>query len=79
MLNESQIADIWIMFKEYLDKKQIGLVAEKYVDLLADYDVDDDVLEEVIGTDNDLDEAINYYLEIDNNMYDDDDEEDEEY
>lgn len=79
MLNESQIADIWIMFKEYLDKKQIGLVAEKYVDLLADYGVDDDVLEEVIGTDNDLDEAINYYLEIDNDLYDDDDEEDEEY
>lgn len=79
MLNESQIADIWIMFKEYLDKKQIGLVAEKYVDLLADYGVDDVVLEEVIGTDNDLDEAINYYLEIDNDLYDDDDEEDEEY
>ena len=79
MLNESQIADIWIMFKEYLDKKQIGLVAEKYVDLLADYGVNDVVLEEVIGTDNDLDEAINYYLEIDNDLYDDDDEEDEEY
>jgi len=77
MLNESQIADIWIMFKEYIDKKQLDIVAEKYVDLLADYGVRDEVLEEVIGTDNELDDAINYYLE---NDYDDgyDDEEDEE-
>ncbi len=78
MLNESQIADIWIMFKEYIDKKQLDVVAEKYVDLLADYGVSDEVLEEVIGTDNELDDAINYYLE---NDYDDgyDDEDDEEY
>jgi len=65
MLNESQIADIWIMFKEYIDKKQLDIVAEKYVDLLADYGVRDEVLEEVIGTDNELDYAINYYLEND--------------
>jgi len=77
MLNESQIADIWILFKEYIDKKQLDIVAEKFVDLLADYGVSDDILEEVIGTDNELDDAINYYLE---NDYDDDygDDEDEE-
>ncbi len=75
MLNESQIADIWIMFKEYIDKKQLDIVAEKYVDLLADYGVSDEVLEEVIGTDNELDDAINYYLE---NDYDDDDGYDDE-
>lgn len=75
MLNESQIADIWIMFKEYIDKKQLDIVAEKYVDLLADYGVSDEVLEEVIGTDNELDDAINYYLE---NDYDDDGYDDEE-
>jgi hypothetical protein len=38
-MNEEQISDIWTMFKEYLDKKQIELAAEKYVDLLADYGV----------------------------------------
>lgn len=78
MLNESQIADIWIMFKEYIDKKQLDIVAEKYVDLLADYGVRDEVLEEVIGTDNDLDDAINYYLENDYSDDGYDDEEDEE-
>ena len=80
MLNESQIADIWIMFKEYIDKKQLDIVAEKYVDLLADYGVRDEVLEEVIGTDNELDDAINYYLENDyDDGYDDDEEDDEDY
>jgi hypothetical protein len=78
MLNESQIADIWIMFKEYIDKKQLDIVAEKYVDLLADYGVRDEVLEEVIGTDNELDDAINYYLENDYSDDGYDDEEDEE-
>lgn len=73
MLNDSQIVDIWILFKEYLDKKQVDIVAEKYVDLLADYGVSDEVLEECIGNDNDLDEGIKYYLEVD---YTDDDDDD---
>lgn len=65
-MNEEHISDIWTMFKEYLDKKQIDLVAEKYVDLLADYGVTDETFKEVIGADANLDEAISYYLELDN-------------
>lgn len=76
MLNESQIADIWIMFKEYIDKKQLDIVAEKYVDLLADYGVNDETLQETIGTDNYLDNAVNYYLETDYQDSDEDEEED---
>ena len=72
-MNEEHISDIWTMFKEYVDKKQIELVAEKYVDLLADYGVSDEIFKEVIGTDSNLDEAISYYLELDTV---DDDEED---
>ena len=71
-MNEEHISDIWTMFKEYVDKKQIELVAEKYVDLLADYGVSDETFKEVIGTDSYLDEAISYYLDLDN--VDDDDE-----
>ena len=71
-MNEDHIGDIWTMFKEYLDKKQIEVVAEKFVDLLADYGVSDETLKEVIGTDSYLDEAISYYLDLDN--IDDDDE-----
>jgi len=71
-MNEEHISDIWTMFKEYTDKKQMELVAEKYVDLLADYGVSDETFKEVIGTDSYLDEAISYYLDLDN--VDDDDE-----
>jgi hypothetical protein len=64
-MNEEQIGDIWTLFKEYLDKKQIEVVAEKFVDLLADYGVDDTVFKEALGVDSDLDAAIGYYLDID--------------
>ena len=72
-MNEEHISDIWTMFKEYTDKKQMDLVAEKYVDLLADYGVSDETFKEVIGTDSNLDDAISYYLDLDNQ--DDDEEE----
>ena len=72
-MNDENIVDVWTLFKEYVDKKQMDLVAEKYVDLLADYGVSDETFKEVIGTDSYLDEAISYYLDLDN--VDDDDEE----
>jgi hypothetical protein len=76
MLNEDHISDIWTTFKEYVDKKQIQIVAEKFVDLLADYGVSDETFKEAIGTDSYLDEAIYYYLDLDNvGNYDSDEEE----
>ena len=77
-MNEDQVADIWNLFKEYLDKKHIELAAEKYVDLLADYGVDDMTLKEVSGTDKFLDHAINYYLDLEDVTDDDGAEEDED-
>ena len=71
-VNEEQISDIWSLFKEYLDKTQIELVAEKYVDLLADYGVEDITLKDCLGVDSNLDTAIGYYLEIDADAYVDD-------
>lgn len=73
-MNEEQIADIWTLFKEYLDKKQLETIAEKYIDLLADYGVLDETFKEAIGTDISLDEAIGYYLEIDADLYTEDEE-----
>ena len=64
-MDESQIADVWMMFKEYLDKKQVAVAAERYVDLLADYGVEDEQLKYLLGTDAVLDHAINYYLDLD--------------
>lgn len=62
-MNENQIADIWMLFKEYVDKKNIEAVAERYVDLLADHGISDKVMESATGIDDDLDTAIEYYLD----------------
>ena len=82
-MNENQIADIWLLFKEYVDRKTLDAAAERFVDLLVDYGVSDKLLESVIGHDDVLDEAISYYLEDgseedeyeeDNWNYDEDDQ-----
>ena len=48
-----------------MDRKQpMDLIAEKFVDLLADHGVEDDDLKDALGADDDLDKAIQYFLEI---------------
>lgn len=64
-MDSEQVTNIWSCFKEYLDKKQVDMAAEKYVDLLADYGVDDIILKEALGNDDALDTAIEYYLDSD--------------
>lgn len=63
MLNEDHIVDIWCGLKEFFDKKAIETVASKYVDILADNGVQDHVFKAAIGGDEDLDAAIEYYLD----------------
>jgi hypothetical protein len=62
-MNENQVADIWMLFKEYLDKKTIDLAAERYIDLLADHGISDKVIGNSAGFDDALDQAIEYYLD----------------
>ena len=72
-MNENHVGDIWMLFKEYLDKKTIESAAERYVDLLADHGVSDKVIQAASGIDDSLDDAISYYLDEES---DDDDNED---
>lgn len=65
MLNETKIGDIWLLFSDYIDQKQIELAAERYVELLADYGVNDKVFQLASGNDAILDHAIACYLDID--------------
>ena len=71
MLTETQIADVWILFSEYIDKKIIDVAAERYVDLLADFGTSDRVLEGATGVDAVLDQAIEYYLDEESDEDDD--------
>ena len=64
-MDETQVVDIWTMFKEYLDKKHIEMAAERYVDLMADLGTDDDRFIAALGHCSYLDSAINYYLDLD--------------
>ncbi len=79
-MNENQISDIWVFFKEFIDKKEIELAAEQYVDLLADFGIKDKILEGARGEDADLDAAIEYYLEDDvDEEIEEEDYDDDEY
>jgi hypothetical protein len=64
-MNEEFVADIWTLFKPYFDKKHIEMAAEKFVDVIIDYGLDDTQLQDMLGTDKHLDAAIQYYLEMD--------------
>lgn len=75
-MTEEQIVDIWTGLKEFFDKKAIDAVASRYVDILADNGVADHVLRAALGSDDDLDDAIEYYLDEDST---DDYEEDIDY
>jgi hypothetical protein len=72
MLNETQIGDIWVLFSDFIDKKQLEVAAERYVDLLADYGVSDRTLQGATGVDGTLDTAIEYYLDEPSDDEDDD-------
>ena len=76
MIDSNKVVELWQFFKEYLDQKQIEVIAEKYVDLLADYGVTDEELQDAIGHDDNLDDAINYYLDVGNEDKHDDELED---
>lgn len=63
MMNEDNIIDIWTGLKEFIDKKVVESAAAKYIDILADNGVTDNVFKAALGGDEDLDEAIEYYLD----------------
>ena len=73
----SQVSEIWQCFKEYIDKKHIETVAERFVDLCADFGTPDEALRDALGMDNELDKAISYYQEED--QYEDDWTDDEDF
>ena len=63
MLNETQIGEVWLLFADYIEKKQLDVVAERYVELLLDNGVTDRTLQHAMGVEHNLDQAIEYYLD----------------
>ena len=78
-MTDTQISDIWCFFKEFIGKEDVQAAAEQFVDLLADFNIKDKVLQGAMGSDADLDNAIEYYLEDDTEIeeeYEDSEEDD---
>tara|TARA_A200000159_G_C7135407_1_gene260738 strand:+ start:115 stop:345 length:231 start_codon:yes stop_codon:yes gene_type:complete len=73
-MDSSLVVDMWNTFKDSIDKKTIDTVAETYVDTCADYGADDQTFRDALGSCDILDQAINYYLDLDE---EDPDEEDD--
>jgi len=73
-MDSSQVVETWSLFKEHTDKKHLETLSERYIDLLADYGVSDESLKDSLGTCDHLDSAINYYLDIDDELVADDDD-----
>ena len=78
-MNENHIGDIWLLFKEYADKKVLDVLAERYVDLLADHGISDKTMAAASGFDEDLDHAIDFYLDQDSEEEDLDEEDLDSY
>ena len=58
------LIDVWGLMKSYVSAKDKSVVAGKFVDIAMDNGVQDEELKELIGHDDDLDEAIGYNLDI---------------
>ena len=78
-MNENHIGDIWLLFKGYADKKVLDVLAERYVDLLADHGISDKTMAAASGFDEDLDNAIDFYLDQDSEEEDLDEEDLDSY
>ena len=65
-MSEERILDTWAIFTEYIDKKHLSVVAERFIDLLADYNTETSVIKNLIGNYEELDTAIDYYLDNEN-------------
>lgn len=65
-MNETNIVEIWALFKTYVEKKSLADAAEKYVEVLVENGVSDSMLEAAVGSEIALDRAIEYYLSEEN-------------
>jgi hypothetical protein len=63
-METQMLIDVWGLMKSYVSAKDKSVVAGKFVDIAMDNGVQDEELKELIGHDDDLDEAIRYNLDI---------------
>jgi hypothetical protein len=71
-MEEDLIIEVWDVFKEYIPEKNKDTAANHFVDFLLGKDVEQNVLEALVGYDSHLDDAIDLVLDKDNDDVTDD-------
>jgi hypothetical protein len=71
-MEEDLIIEVWDVFKEYIPEKNKDTAANHFVDFLLGKDVEQNVLEALVGYDSHLDNAIDLVLDKDNDDVTDD-------
>ena len=77
-MKEDLIADLWGVIIEYIPEKQKKDLAADFVNILLDYGIKESVLEDLLGVDPYLDQAIDYACDGSGGGYEEEDEEDED-
>jgi hypothetical protein len=77
-MKEDLIADIWTLVLEHIPEKHRKDVAADFVNTLMDYGIKESVLESLQGIDPYLDDAIDYVIDGEDIIDEEDEYEDEE-
>ena len=64
------LIDMWGLVKAYVNVKERDVVATKFVDIALDNGIAEEELKELIGLDDELDEAVREMLESDEEQND---------
>jgi len=67
-MGEELIADIWTLVVEHIPEKYRKDVAADFVNALLDHDIKEVVLKELKGVDTYLDVAIDYVIDVDDDI-----------
>lgn len=70
-MENQMLIDVWSLVKAYVPSKDKGIVANKFVDIISDNGVDEEELRELMGHDDELDEAIKLMIDEDEEEYED--------
>ena len=72
-MEANMIADIWSVLSEKIAEKDKQEAAQEYVNTLLDYDIPETTLEGMMGIDTYLDTALEYVLDDDQTIDEEDD------
>tara|TARA_E500000081_G_scaffold138634_1_gene154198 strand:- start:1674 stop:1898 length:225 start_codon:yes stop_codon:yes gene_type:complete len=72
-MEANMIADIWSVLSEKIAEKDKQEAAQEYVNTLLDYDIPETTLEGMMGIDTYLDAALEYVLDDDQIIDEEDD------